>query len=505
VTALILALPAIITCTLVAVLFHKTLLDYFPDASDELAYYHQIATFARAGFNGGYYSFNEVHAPFAASHFSVHGPAFAVLYGMPARLAGWTYYSGPLFNLAALALATMLFIVVARPTIGQIAGIGVVIATSWWVILMLSSTMQETLNQAFMIVMAAFAVRLAKADVERPAMTVLAALAVLAIASVLRPTNWIVAPPVVLIGLRRRPRLAVLAALVATVGIPAFWVLWRYISAPIPDLALEPAKLQSVGAVFGFFWRSLRKNSELFDLDRLRANPFSQYVLFEAAGVAAISGVLAVVAVARAATRRTDAALGQLVENLPFNVDVFNLATLATALLAFLGFYFDSQASISRVTAPFVLLSMLVLATTRSRLWIVGAVVAANVLLAPPFVTQYREWRRSMFGVEDRDAINKFRQQMETLVPYQPGQGPWCNTLLTMVYPREILAVPAGIGLSMATRQTPSAEPVKSRYLLLRDNGVQLYGGGNELRHLAKFPLGDLYLNLGAPCERPAR
>lgn len=505
VIAFTLTLPTIVTCMLVAVLFHKTLLDYFPDGSDELAYYHQIATFSRAGFDGGYYSVNEAHARFPMSHFSVHGPAFAVLYGMPARLAGWTYYSGPLFNLVALAIATAIFIAVTRPTTGQIAVIGIGIATSWWVILMLSSTMQETLNQAFMIVVAAFAVRLLKADVERPAMTVLVALSLLAVASVLRPTNWLVAPPVVLIGLRGRPRLAALAALVATFGIPAFWFLWRYLSAPIPGLALEPSQLQGIGALFGLFRRSLTNNSELFELERLMESPFRSYLLFEAAGLAALSGVLAVAAAARAAMRRTDTSLDELVASVPFNADVFTLATLATALLAFLGFYADQEGALSRVTAPFVLLSTVVLATTRYRLWLVGAVVAANIVAAPSFVKQFQEWRRFNFGVEDREAINNLRRQIETFVAYQPGQDPWCNTLLTMVFPREILTVPAGIGLSTATRQTPAPEPVKSRYLLLGDNGVQLYGGGIELRHLTKLTLGDLYLNLSAPCERPAR
>jgi hypothetical protein len=506
VTALILALPTVVTCALVGALFHKTLLDYFPDASDELAYYHQIATFARVGFDGGYYSFDEVPAPLSASHFGVHGPAFPMLYGIPARLAGWQYFSGPIFNLVALALATAIFIVVTRPTASQIAVIGIVIATSWWVILMLSSTMQETLNQAFTIVVAAFAVRLMRADVERPAVMVLSALAVLAVASVLRPTNWLVAPAVVLIGLRRRPRLAALAALVATLGIPAFWVLWRELSAPIPNLALEPSRLESLGGVFSFFWQSLSKNGELFDLDRLMASPFQHYLLFEMAGLAALSGVLAVMAAARAGgARRTDTSSGGLVDRVPLNVDVFNLAILGAALLGFLGFYFDSQASISRVTAPFVLLSMLVLVAMRHRLWIVGAVLAANVLVAPSFVEQYREWRSPMFGLEDREPINKLRQQMQTLIEYQPGEDPWCNTLLTMVYPRELLAVPAGIGLSMGTRQTPSGKPVKSRYLLLSDNGVELYGGEIGLRHLAKTALGDLYINLRAPCRTPAR
>ncbi|HET9270506.1 MAG TPA: hypothetical protein VFO31_20155, partial [Vicinamibacterales bacterium] len=98
--ALVVAAPAIVTCALLAALFDATLLDYFPLVSDEIAYQRQIAAFAAAGFDSGYFTVFERPAPLAFTHFSVHGPAFPVIYGLIGRVAGWELYSGPIFNLA---------------------------------------------------------------------------------------------------------------------------------------------------------------------------------------------------------------------------------------------------------------------------------------------------------------------------------------------------------------------------------------------------------------------
>ena len=80
-SALVVAAPALVTCLLVAPLFDATLVYYFPLVSDEIAYQRQIAAFVEAVFNGGYFTSYELPAPFAFTHFSVHEPAFPVLYG----------------------------------------------------------------------------------------------------------------------------------------------------------------------------------------------------------------------------------------------------------------------------------------------------------------------------------------------------------------------------------------------------------------------------------------
>jgi hypothetical protein len=169
------------------------------------------------------------------------------------------------------------------------------------------------------------------------------------------------------------------------------------------------------------------------------------------------------------------------------------------ALVAFVGFYFDDGSSISRVTAPFLLMSLLVLAATGCRPWMLVAAVAAQLLVAPSFVTKYSEWRRPGYTYEDRARAAQFQRETAALMPFAEGQEPWCNTLLTNWYHPEIAFVPAGIGLTVGEHAEDLATPIKSRYLLISGNADE-YGRKTRLRHLGKTVGGDLYLNLDAAC-----
>jgi len=503
VSALVVATPTLVTCALLAVLFHATLLNYFPLVSDELAYYQQIATFVRAGFGGGYFTYDEVPAPMAATHFGVHGPAFPVMYGLIGRLAGWTIQSGPILNLVVLAIATTLFIWMTRPSLRQIVMLGGVMLTSWWVTLMASITMQESLNQAFMVVAAAFAVCLLRDDTRRRGLLLLVVLTTLAAASVLRPTNWIVAIALVFVGFPRRPWSAAWGALAAGVGLAVFWLLWRFISAPIPGLPIDLAGATGAGAVTRvgtYFVSQVSMNvAAIFDVRSFVERPFFQHVVYESTAVAAVSGLLVALAFGKAVAGRQGSRRPiEFMGTLPFRVDVLNLIVLGIALVALFGFYFDSEASISRVLAPFLLWSQLVLVATRCRTWLLASTVVANLLVAPSFVTTYREWRGDLFTY-DRARFELFRRQVSSSIVFHPDDNAWCNTLLTMSSDREIVGVPAGIGLSVA-KNPASNVPIKSRYLLLTGDGPQRYRSRTTLQYLGATVLGDLYLNRDARC-----
>ena len=491
--AVVVAAPTIITCVLLDRLFQATLFDYFPLDSDEIAYQRQIAAFVEAGFKGGYFTTYEQPAPWAFTHFSVHGPAFPIIYGLIGRIAGWQLYSGPIFNLAILAVATAWFLIVARLSHWEILLAGGVIVTSWWVALMATITMQESLNQAVLIVMAGFAARLLDSDTTHHGRWLFGGLAILAIASVLRPTNWIVAVPLVAVGMApRRPRRAALAALGVAAGIPLFWLIWRYVSAPIPNLPIEWATTTRSGAlemITAYFVGQLRGNAHIFALRQLRLAPFAQHVMFEAAAISLGCAVLMANAWRRHA--RT---------TLAFKADGFNLLTLGLALAAFLGFYFDAEASISRVTAPFVLFALLVFVAARVRTWMVAGVIAANLLVAPSFLVFFRDWRSNTFR-NDRSRFEQFQDQLAPVLRFDPRRTPWCNTLLTTTYDRELVAVPAGVGLSVGQPASNLRPPIKSGYVLLTVNSAKEFGDKARLQHLATTVLGELYANRDARCE----
>jgi hypothetical protein len=495
--ALVVTAPTMATIVLLEALFGRSLFDYFPSVSDEIAYHRQIAAFVEAGFNSGYFTVFERPAPFAFTHFSVHGPAFPVMYGLVGRIVGWHLYSGPIFNLAVLALATAIVLVMGRLSRAQMLITGAVLLTSWWVLLMASITMQESLNQAVMIVIAGFAARLMHPDTMQQGRLLAGALVILAIASVLRPTNWIVAVPLVLVGMSwQRPLRVALATFGAALGVPFFWLLWRYVSAPIPGLAIEwdPAtSTGAIGMIATYFFDHLRRNADIFELSRFLDAPFFQHVMWESVAVVLLCVPLTVMARLRASGAPTGQASS-------FKADVFTVLTLVLALVAFLGFYFDAQASISRVMAPFLLLALLTYTAMRVRTWLVVTVIAANLLVAPSFLSTYREWRVELYR-STRGRYEQLRTQLTPLLRFDHERTPWCNTLLTTTYQREIVAVPAGIGLSVGRPADELTPPIKSGYVLLTTDSVQAFGDKARLQHLATTALGELYVNRDAGCE----
>jgi hypothetical protein len=499
--ALVIASPAIATSALLLVLFRATVLDHFSVWSDEIAYQHQIATFVRAGFGGGYYSFEEQVAPAGVTHFSAHGPGFPVVYGTLGRMLGWHQASGPLFNLLLLALAIAVFLWMIRASQWQVAATGLVILTSWWVLIMAPVTMQESLHQSVMIVMAGFAARLLQPDVQHRGALLLAALMILAAASVLRPTNWIAAAPLLAIGLTRRPWLAAIAVVAAGVGLGGFWLLWRYLSAPIPNLAIELNEIrgeQGRAIVLQHLITRVPSNIRgIFDIDAFLQRPFDQYVMFQTVALATVFVGLAAWAVLGSLSRHAPPA-GSRVTSVSFTVDVFNALALVMAIVAFVGFYIDDGSSISRVTAPFLLMSLLLLVATRVRTGLLVAAVAAQLLVAPSFLAKYREWREPGY-IYSRAAAAQFEREVSPLIHFGAGQGPWCNTLLTNWYKPEIAFVPAGIGLTVGEHAEDLSTPIKSRYLLIAGNAEE-YGRKTRLRHLGPTVGGDLYFNLDAAC-----
>ena len=494
---LVVALPTLVTIALIAVLFKATLLDYFPRDSDELAYHQQIAAFARAGFSSGYFTILEKPASFTFSHFGPHGPVFPLLYGSVGRVAGWTLQSGPIFNLVVLAMATAVFIVVGRLSRAQIVDLGFVMLTSWWVLFMLPTTMQETFHQSVMIVVAAFAARLLHPDTRRHHVVLMIALGVLVVASVMRPTNWIAAIPLVFIAFAPRGfRVAALVTLLTGVATLGFWLLWRYVSAPIPNLAIDLPALSRVSLLQYAVGRASTNARAVYDVRSLVAQPFSQYVMFESAVLVAAFGWFVARGLARRRREKPRLSLG---DDPTFKTDAFVLIGLGAALAAFVGLYVEADLSLSRVMAPFTLLVTLLLVATRQRTRVVVLVVVGNVLIAPSFLSAYTDARTGLFTY-DRHPYERFRSQIAPFVTFDSSREPWCNTLLTTVFIREIVALPPGVGLSVGEPPDAVRPAVRSRYLLTTDEGARVFQSKATLRHLTTTEFGDLYENLAVPC-----
>jgi hypothetical protein len=130
----------------------------------------------------------------------------------------------------------------------------------------------------------------------------------------------------------------------------------------------------------------------------------------------------------------------------------------------------------------------------------VAVAIAANLLVAPSFLARYGEWRIDLFK-NDQARYEQFRAQLAPWLTFDPLRTPWCNTLLTTTYEREIVAVPAGIGLSVGRPADALTPPIKSGYVLLSPDSIHDFGDKAPLQHLATTVLGELYANRDAGCK----
>jgi hypothetical protein len=178
----------------------------------------------------------------------------------------------------------------------------------------------------------------------------------------------------------------------------------------------------------------------------------------------------------------------------------FNAYNLGSVLLATLLTYVFGLWADYRVLSAHLLLTTLLLATSRAA---VARRLAAFVLLAHlgsvgPFIQAFKGLGESYRY--DAARIEAFGAAARGALLFDARQDPWCNTLLSVNAPYfhpEMVDLPAGLGVTMLLWVSPTHE-VRSRYVLLDPDNPR--GLSANLRPLARTPVGQLYRNLDARC-----
>lgn len=511
----VLATPALGTLLLVHACLGASLRDFVPGAvNDEILYWHQILTFKEVGWGGGYYTAQESIAPARFSHFYLHGPAFPILYGGPARLFGWELHAPPFYNLAVVSLGVGVWLWLVRPTAGRLLAFGAVLASFWPLFFFIPSAMQESVHQALALCFAGCLAVLIERPRGRGGPLLLAGFALLvALAAFLRPT-WLLLWVALLgvLALRLRPSALVLAGLAAGVLVLAGLLGAAAISLSAPLPRIDPA-LPNTPTNFGsgveladLVWR-LRENLSLFTgaASGIAAHPVSRWSLLE---VPLLLGVL-LVAAARAWRRRHRAgAAGQQRLAALFAHAVSLGGSFAFAMLL----YDAGDLRGVRITSPHLLLSLALLAALCELRLLLPFAVYQGLLLVP-FLDLAATYRSKSFDY-DVGKIAGFRSALAPFVAYDArAPSPWCNTLLASGLPRWLLGTPPGIGISFLLANSYEMRlPPSSQYLVLHarhrdwlEQGV-FYGtrpGPLHLEPLGGNEFGGLYRNLDAPCSRP--
>jgi hypothetical protein len=476
--ALVLA-PGLLTALLLHASLGATIFDCCPVANDEIGYWLEINAFRAAGFGGGYFSGNEQMAPARFCHFDSHGPGYPVLYGLMARVLGWQLWSGPVFHLLCMAVATTVWLATCRPDCKRLTTTILLFATFWPCLLLLPSAMQEGLHFALAILLGAIVERWIATPRLRVTEIALAAVVIAACAIVRLSWAFLLLPWLVLAvkGVPLRSR-AIAAAAAGGLGV-ALLLLSHWLNAPYPwsfvsSLARESG--ESPGKAGAVFTEHAIWNLRNFTLFRV-GKPL------EMLQRGTLIVVLALVPLMLWRARRSGG--GDAWRRWLFTV--LNLAPLVIAaiLVYDVGLWRDY-----RVLAPHLLLSLLVLAGPSTQRWVLG-LCGVHLLFLPAFLGQYAATNTERVKW-DRALIASFRRHTNEVLRFEPGRDPWENTILVSnkCFAFPLAAVPPGIGVSEVLSWPELGDPPRSRYLLMTEEETGALQRRLHLQPLARTPLG---------------
>jgi hypothetical protein len=465
VSGTLLAAAVVLLCAWPLAFF--TMAHYLPEVeTDEVSYFLQIKTFFYHGLHGGYFFAND-DVPASPIHFDMHGPGFAVIYGLIARAVGWRNYSPYIANLLVFVPSWLLLVVVTRKPSNRIA-IAVFVLLHAYFLLFLPSAMQETLQFSTAVVCVVLW-SLAMDRQRRAAWTALAL--VIVVASLVRPT-WALAIPVLLFSfLRQRvgtanlwtPRNVGLAAAALAVGaistlasirLLAFWTLPT--SAPVSEEIFRTSDSLATAVRAFLSFRSL--------------GVFGDWPLYFRVGTWVL--VVAFAAIAVFGGRRNR------------ELALYSLGLVMLPLIAQLKFYSIDGWRDFRQLAPFHAMAGLSFAAsadfsavTRHRAWRY-AVVATSVLLIGLNLTlavigvrfQYeKNWRHR---TTSRDLAGGYIfGQIGDVMRVAPSDSAFCKTLYIQVETfndARLIHLPLGFGVSTLKQTEPGKFPhLKGKYVLM--------------------------------------
>lgn len=501
-SALVVLIPAIVGSILLALVTNKTFFDFAPFWSDELFHWHQAITFARAGFEGGFYTVSEVPPPVSYAHFYAWGAFTPAFYGTIWRLTGWGLTSGLFTNLILLGLATALFIRFTRPTFLQLALLGAVLATFAPTILYVPSNMQQILHQTIALLAAAgFAYLLGRTSGGRGALLIVG---LLMLASLVRPTWGLLLLPALVLAVRERGwRWMLGAALLSVVLVALLATIFHAHVAPFP-----------------YFRTGFLDNPEGTPLDRILT--LLRYIelnisMLDEGPTTAIGQRLQLAGLGAAlllllglAWRKRDQTAGWQI--------ALHLYNLGVVFLFVISLHETTDGRDYRVLAPHLLLTLALL-VQQNRRWLVGLVVVSMLALWLPnlpynMLDQYREGNMPRYSGAIQQQITRWTPALESALAYDPdAPSAWCNTVsmsFFYVIPAAgeaglVLSIPAGIGQSFVwafdAPGFPNPPQFRARYLMLTDDDYRAWQQGLNVRPLIAVQNGTLYENLNAECE----
>jgi hypothetical protein len=471
-------IPLAVTWMLLTLYIHANPVNFSPVWSDELIYWREVDTFKNVGFNGGYFTFDEMPAPANFTHFGAHGPWIAVFMGLVSRIMGWNSFIMPLFNLGILTLTLAVWVFIVKPDLRQSLVTLFILLTYWPLFIYILTGMMESLNQAIAILLAAGFYRQVSGHSSRRFQVILFGLIFLA--ALIRPLWALLFLPFFVIYALHHLRGWVigLACCMIIFGLSIYW------NAPYPP-----------GFVAYFFRQFSQSPILAFQLfvQHLFSNlaRLSQGNLLEIGLRVQIAAVIMVVFWGQWLNR-----LSRWLPKLSASESCFHRFNLLSVLLLTLVLYDIFDWRDYRVLAPHLLLTILLFIAYR-HLKLSLLLAVANLIFVMAFLTVYKDNGRLHFYA-DTQSIGTLREEIKSFITYDSTTtNSWCNTVFGVDFPPDILmSLPSGIGYSVKIFNDLSV--LQSRYILLNRVSVSDRADWQYQTSIGSY---DLYLNLAAKCS----
>src|SRR6185369_1712310 len=478
--------PAAATCLLVFLFFRCTPTDYIPFWNDEVDYWHQILTFTRFGFAGGYYSIEELIAPASFSHFGTHGPFFPVIYGLIGKIAGWTEASATLFNLALFTIAGILFLQLIKPGAKQLLMTALMLLTFWPLLLYLPTTMQEPLHMSLALILAGLFYRLIDKRQESNYTFMITAI-VLVLAALLRASWGILFIPLLLAGTARRSFTTTVNTLAAGVICLTLSLLtFTFLAAPYPDnfvnnllavIKTRPA------AGLNLFYDHICINLQHFF--SWKSDETLEIVLRYQLLVALIGTV---------GIRFIDS------KNQRSRQEVMvHCCNILLILLLVISLYDIGDWRSYRIFAPHLLFSM-ALFIACNRATVIYILIALSFAFVQNFAKLYPDFHRGHY-TGDKSAAAAFGAAYGSELRFRQDASPWGNSLLIGIEDCQpfLAGLPAGIGINCVLDWNRISYPLKSAYVIIPPEVYRHIAGKVRLQPVKSGSFGALFINLDSP------
>lgn len=478
-------LPSFIMFLMITFHLNSRITNFLPNYwNDQVAYWHQIYSFSQVGFETGYYAFDEMPSP--NSRFGAQGPAYPLVMGTMAHFTGWYHYSSVYYNMVFIALGVIFLCTVGQLNSWQILLVGMVVSTSWLILICMPTVAQESLHHLAAFIFAGLIGRLLTTSLPRSLW--IGGFILLLVLSFVRFSWVLLLIPYLSLRFQPRTRKSWLVILAIAVAITVFvMMVVSRLSAPGGNVIL------ATFAALGQDPQGSISQLAATTIENVKAmfNPLSTFLGVGIGPNLQIIGLLVVFVLAWLPIQR------RWRIDPTYSFHVYNLGTIfAASLVLYLpGGYW-------RVIGVHVLLSLLVL-IKQGKFRIIYVMIGTNLLLISTLFTAYDRWLTN-FNLDiaelERDGA-RFQQH----VVYEPNPlSPWCNTVFLSadLYDRYVTAfIPAGIGVSVIINRDVIDFSLESKYLLLTDEEYEWVDrNGAQTELLETFREGNLYLNLDSDC-----